>query len=89
MGIVTLVVVIGGMHIIPNGIEINKEPIEIEKEIDVLQKRIDEALTASQASTTAKAQEAYDNVIKAEKERIKDQVKAEYIKEIEKSMSAE
>ncbi len=86
---VVAVVVIGGMAVIRNTEEVFKETIEVEKqvEVNVLDKRIEEALQAAQASTTAKAQAAYDKVIEAEKKRIEDEVKADYIAEIESTIT--
>jgi LPS O-antigen subunit length determinant protein (WzzB/FepE family) len=55
--------------------------------VDVLEVRIKEAQNGAQASTTAKAQEAYDKVFKTEMKRIEDEVKADYIAEIEKTIS--
>jgi hypothetical protein len=87
-GVVGLVI-IGGMTLVPNGTEYLKDTIEVEKtvEVDALQARIDIALEAAQASTTAKAQEAYDKVLAAEKKRIEDEVKADYIAEIESTIT--
>jgi len=83
--------VIGGMTLVPNGTEYLKETIEVEKtvEVDALEVRIKDALEAAQASTTQKAQEAYDKVLEAEKKRIEDETKLQYIKEIEESLSPE
>ena len=82
-------VIIGGMILIPNQGEFLKETIEVEKEINVLDKRVTEAIESAQASTTAKAQAAYDQVIEEEKKRIEDEVKLQYIKEIEETLSPE
>lgn len=82
-------VIIGGMAFIPNGIETINKTIEVEKqvEIDALQKRIDEAVLAQTASTTEKAQKAYDDVLEKETKRIEDEVKADYIAEIEATIT--
>lgn len=84
-------VIIGGMTLIPNVQESLKETIEIEKtvEVNVLENRIKEAQDAAQASTTAKAQAAYDEVIEGELERIETEVKIEYIKEIEGTFASD
>ena len=91
IAIIGAVVIIGGMTLVPNVQESLKETIEVEKqvEVNVLDKRIEEALQAAQASTTAKAQAAYDKVIEAEKKRIEDEVKAKYIAEIESTISSD
>lgn len=82
-GLVALV--IGGMVFVPQVSETVNNTIEIEKtvEVDALKKRIDEAQNSAQASTTAKAQAAYDEVLIKEQKRIEDEVKADYIAEIE------
>lgn len=84
-------VIIGGMIFIPNGIEISKQTIEIEKtiEVDTLDKRIEDAIESAKASTTDKAQAAYDAVIQAEEQRISDEIKAKYIAEIEATISSD
>jgi hypothetical protein len=88
---VTGLVIIGGMTLVPNGTEYLKQTVEVETqiEVDALEVRIKDALEAAQASTTAKAQEAYNKVLEAEKKRIEDEVKLQYIKEIENSLSPE
>lgn len=84
-------VIIGGMSFIPNVSETINKTIEVEKqvEVDALQKRIDEAVLAQTASTTEKAQKAYDDVLEKETKRIEDEVKANYIAEIEATISAD
>lgn len=80
-------VIIGGMTFVPSVHNSEKETIEVEKEINVLDKRVAEAIESAQASTTAKAQAAYDEVVAEEKKRIEDEVKLQYIKEIEDTLS--
>lgn len=86
---VAVLVIIGGMSFIPSVSETVNKTIEVEKEVEVdaLEKRINEALEASQASTTEKAQKAYDDVVAKEKKRIEDEVKADYIAEIEATIT--
>lgn len=55
--------------------------------VNDLEVRIKEALEANQASTTALAQKSYDEVYNKEVKRIEDKVKAEYIAEIEATIS--
>lgn len=82
---------IGGMTLIPSVSETVNKTIEVEKtvEVDALDKRIKEAVESAQASTTEKAQKAYDEVIAKETKRIEDEVKASYIAEIESTISAD
>jgi ABC-type bacteriocin/lantibiotic exporter with double-glycine peptidase domain len=84
-----VVLVIGVMNFVPSVYNSEKETIEIEKEINVLDKRVAEAIESAQASTTAKAQAAFDKVVEEEKKRIEDEVKMQYIKEIEDTLSPE
>lgn len=88
---VTGLVIIGGLHFAPSVQDSVKETIEVEKitEVDVLQKRIDTAIEANQATTLEAAQKAYDAVVESEKKRISDEVKADYIAEIEATISSE
>lgn len=69
---------------------VNERVVEVEKtvEVNVLENRMREALEEAKASTTAKAQEAYDKVVEAETKRIEDAVKAKYIAEIEATISS-
>jgi len=87
-----IVSVIGGvLTFLPNTTTVKniKEVVEVEKtvEVDVLENRIKEALEAASASTTAKAQAAYDKVYEQEVKRIEDEVKAAYIAEIEATIT--
>lgn len=89
LGIVTVGVVIGGMLLIPQTSEYVKEVVEVEKvvEVDSLEVRIAEAQELALASTTAKAQEAYNSVFDSEMKRISDEVKEDYIAEIEETIT--
>lgn len=87
-----VVSVIGGiLTFLPNSTTVKniKEVVEVEKtvEVDVLENRIKDALDAASASTTAKAQAAYDKVYEQEVKRIEDEVKAAYIAEIESTIT--
>jgi molecular chaperone DnaK (HSP70) len=86
---VVAVLVIGGMTFIPSVSETVNKTIEIEKEVEVdaLDKRIKEAVESASASTTEKAQKAYDDVVAKETKRIEDEVKADYIAEIESTIT--
>lgn len=88
---VIAVLVIGGSVLIPSVNQTVNKTIEIEKEVEVdaLDKRIKEAVESAQASTTAKAQKAYDDVVAKETKRIEDEVKLQVIKEIEETLSPE
>jgi hypothetical protein len=70
-------------------VSVTNEQIIVEKtmEVDKLDKRIKEAVDAAGASTTAKAQAAYDTVYQEEMKRIEDEVKATYIAEIEATIT--
>jgi hypothetical protein len=70
-------------------VSVTTEQIIVEKttEVDKLDKRIKEAVDAAGASTTAKAQAAYDKVYQEEMKRIEDEVKATYIAEIEATIT--
>jgi uncharacterized membrane protein YhiD involved in acid resistance len=94
--IITGLVVVGVVIFsqLSNVVEVTNERIvEVEKtvevEVNVLENRIQDALEEAKASTTAKAQEAYDKVIEAETKRIEDAVKAKYIAEIEATITSE
>jgi hypothetical protein len=56
-------------------------------ETDTLEVRINAAKELAMASTTAKAQAAYDKVMQEEIKRIEDDVKSDYIAEIEATIS--
>ena len=79
------------MNFIPNVNEVINNTVEIEKtvEVNVLESRVKEAQEAAHASTTAKAQAAYDEVYATQMKAIEDEVKAEYITEIKGTMSPE
>ena len=88
-----IVSVIGGVLVFsPNSTTVQniKEVVEIEKtiEVNVLENRIKAALEEAGASTTAKAQAAYDKVYEQEVKRIEDEVKAAYIAEIEATITS-
>jgi hypothetical protein len=94
--ILGIILVVGVMYIIVDAtfnndvVYMNEVTTEVETvEINVLEKRINEAMEAGQAEIEAKAQSAFDKVIEAEKTRIENEVKLEYIREIESSLSSE
>ena len=84
---------IAAMYIFPSTQEYIVEQVEQAEEVikvetvDALEARIKTAQEGAHASTTAKAQEAYDKVYKAEMKRIEDGIKADYIAEIEETIS--
>jgi Tfp pilus assembly major pilin PilA len=88
------IVVVVGMYMT---VEIfYNQDVVVEKEvttevetIDVLNEKITKAKLDAQASTTAKAEEAYKQVVAEEEARIENEVKLQYIKEIEDSLSPE
>jgi len=87
-----IVSVIGGvLTFLPNTTTVKniKEVVEVEKtvEVDVLEIKIKEALEAASASTTAKAQAAYDKVYKDEVDRITNKVKVAHVAEIEATIT--
>jgi hypothetical protein len=74
-----------------NVVEVTNERIvEVEKtvEVNVLENRIKAALEEASASTTAKAQAAYDKVYDQEVKRVEDEAKAAYIAEIEATITS-
>jgi hypothetical protein len=75
-------------HFLPSTKEfVNERIVEIEvkkvETVDVLTDKIATAVEAAQASTTAKAQAAYEAVVKEEKAKIELQVRQAYRKELE------
>jgi len=84
--------VVGALFFLPNSISVQniKEVVEVEKtvEVNVLENRIQAALEEASASTTAKAQAAYDKVYDQEVKRVEDDVKAAYIAEIEATITS-
>ena len=89
LGIVALGVIGGIVHFIPQTqVAIKERVVEVEKivEVPTLDQRIQVAQEAAQASTTAKAQAAYDEVYTKEMQRIADKVKTDYIAEIEETI---
>ena len=85
--------VIGGVLVfVPSSTTVQniREVVEVEKtiEVNVLENRIQAALEEASASTTAKAQAAYDKVYDQEVKRIEDEVKAAYIAEIEATITS-
>ena len=85
-----VIVAVGVLYFVPSTQEfVNERIVEVERvqTVDALEVRINEAREAAMASTTAKAQEAYDKVYEAEMKRVADEVKADYIAEIEKTIS--
>lgn len=68
-----------------------REYVEVEKtvEVNVLENRIKGALDEANGSIEAKAQEAYNKVYEMEVKKIEDKVKADYIAEIEATISSE
>lgn len=86
--------VIGGIvFFYPSVTEVQniREVIEVEKtvEVNVLEARIKEALDGAENDIKAKAEEAYNRVREIETKKIEDAVKAQYIKEIEATISSE
>jgi cbb3-type cytochrome oxidase cytochrome c subunit len=77
----------------PNVTEVTniREYVEVEKtvEVNVLENRIKEALEEANGNIEAKAKEAYNKVYEMEVKKIEDAVKANYIKEIEATISSE
>jgi tartrate dehydratase alpha subunit/fumarate hydratase class I-like protein len=67
-----------------------KEYVEVEKtvEVNVLENRIKDALEEANGSIESKAKEAYNKVYEREVKKIEDAVKAEYISEIEATISS-
>jgi hypothetical protein len=67
-----------------------KEYVEVEKtvEVNVLENRIKDALEEANGSIESKAKEAYNKVYEMEVKKIEDAVKAEYISEIEATISS-
>jgi hypothetical protein len=59
---------------------------EVIKEVPTLDIRIEKAQAEARKEIEQKAQEAYDAFVKKEMKRIEDEVKIEYISEIEKSI---
>ena len=85
--------VIGGaLFFYPNTTAVQniKEVIEVERtvEVNVLENRIKSALEEANGSIESKAQEAYNKVYEIEVKKIEDEVKAEYISEIEATISS-
>jgi hypothetical protein len=94
--IIGAILLVGVMYIIVDAtfnndvVYMNEVTTEVETvEINVLEKRINEAIEAEESAIEAKAQEAYNKVIEAEKTKIRNEVKLEYIREIESSLSSE
>ncbi len=81
-----VIVTAGVIYFVPSTQEFVTERVVVEEktvEVDTLQKRIDDAQAAALASTTAKAQAAYDAVLKEEAARIELEVRQAYRKELE------
>lgn len=70
-----------------NVLEVNNaEPIVEVKEVIMLDKRIKTAQEAEMSQIEASAKQAYDAYVQKELKRIEDQVKIEYIKELEETI---
>jgi hypothetical protein len=89
-----LITILGGivavaglvLFVVPTTQEYVTERVVVEEktvEVDTLQKRIEDAQAAAQASTTEKAQAAYDAVLKEEAARIELEIRKAYRKELE------
>jgi len=87
------IVVSVGVFLYPSITEVTniREYIEVERtvEVNVLENRIKDALEEANGSIESKAQEAYNKVYEMEVKKIEDAVKANYIKEIEATISSE
>ena len=82
-GTVFVLAVIGTLNK-SNTAEVNTiEVEEVIKEVDILQVRVKTAQEAEMGSIEASAKEAYDKKIESELNRIEQEVKIEYIKELE------
>jgi hypothetical protein len=90
-GIALLGVIIGGvLYFVPSTQTIVPERIvEVEKivEVPTLEKRIEVAQQEAKADVEARAVEAYNALYEAEMARIADEVKEEYIAEIEATIT--
>lgn len=79
---------LGALYVFPSTQEyVTERVVEVAKvqEVDMLEARIKTAQEGAQASTTAKAQAAYDEVIKKENMRIELEIRKEHRKELEKT----
>jgi hypothetical protein len=85
-------VILGVVYFNPSVTEVKniREYIEVERtvEVNVLEVRIREALEEAGSTIENKAKEAYDRVYEMEVKMIEDKVKADYIKEIEATISS-
>lgn len=84
-------VVVGGLHFYPNTQEAENASVVEEKviEVDTLDLRIKEAQEAKMSEIEASAQLAYDEYIQNELDAIEEEVKIEYIKELEETIESE
>jgi hypothetical protein len=85
-------VIVGVVYFNPSVTEVKniREYIEVERtvEVNVLENRIKDALKEANGSIESKAKEAYNKVYEMEVKMIEDKVKADYIKEIEATISS-
>jgi len=92
--IVAVLIVVGVIIAGQQGsvVTVEKELVEIEKtvevKINVLDKRIEEAVASSSDTIEKKAKEAYERIKAEETKKIEDKVKADYIREIEATISS-
>ena len=91
--VIVIIGVIGGiLYFVPSTQTVlNERVVEVEKVVEVptLDKRIEDAQNEARSDIEAKAQEAYNAFVEKEMTRIADEVKAEYIAEIEATISAD